>query len=141
MSALHSYTKEEQIELRSNPFTHDVSDHRLVFTLAFKKFALEESRRPGMTSRKIFKKAGYRTEIFTGSRMTRVVSDIIKEAASPGGLKAPRVSKGPDTRKKHHETEIRELKNRVQILEQELDFLKKIRYLDMTGDLPPEDMS
>ena len=36
-------------------------------------------------------------------------------------------------------TQIKELEKRIKILEQQLNFIKKTRYLAMTGQLPPDD--
>ena len=40
-------------------------------------------------------------------------------------------------RKKHSETELRELENRVKLLEQQVSFLKKSRHLRDTGQMIP----
>ena len=41
--------------------------------------------------------------------------------------------------KEHQATQIKELEKRIKILEQQLNFIKKTRYLAMTGELPPDD--
>ena len=135
------YTDEAKAELMANPFTHHVTDHRVVFTLAFKEFVIREARKPGMTSRKIFKEAGYRDGLFPDRVIYDTVMKIKKEAASPDGLKPPKGQAKPASRKKRPEADVRALEHRVRVLEQELRFLKKIRFLELTGELPPEDTS
>ena len=60
MSSRHHYTEAEKAELLSNPYTFRVTDTSIRFTLAFKKFVLENIDKPGMTSVKVFEAAGYR---------------------------------------------------------------------------------
>ncbi len=135
------YTEEIKNELRANPFTHHVTDHQVFFTLAFKEFVLNEFKKPGMTSWKVFEKAGYRPGIFPKKAMANRVSRIIAESRSPGGLKAPKpVQEKPDAGKRRSQ-EMQALEHRVRVLEQQLEFLKKTRYLDLTGEMPPDDMS
>ena len=118
---LHYFTDEEKAELLSNPFTAYVTDTRVRFTLAFKKFLLKELDKPGMTLRQAFRNAGYR-----------------EEAASPQGLQEPAPCKESHSDKKHHQTQIREMELRIRKLEQQVEFLKKSRHLRDHGTLPPD---
>lgn len=129
MANSRRFTEEEKIELLSNPYTARVSDSRVYFTLAFKKFVLESLGKPGMTHRKIFIEAGYRDGIFSRYTIKAYVNRFRAEAASPEGLKEPRPAKSTKHRKKHTETEFKELTERVRLLEQQIEFLKKTQHI------------
>ncbi|MBQ9611857.1 MAG: hypothetical protein IJV14_04635 [Lachnospiraceae bacterium] len=128
MSRRHHFTDDQKAELLSNPFTFRITDCTVVFTLAFKQFVISKTDIPGMTARKIFQLAGYSDGLFTPKVRRYIVSSIREEAASPEGLKEPAAHKDP-VKKKHSETEFKELQERVAILEQQVEFLKKTRLL------------
>lgn len=135
------FTAEQQALLMSNPYTAKVSAHRIVFTLEFKEFAMHEVKNPENTYKKIFTKAGYDVELLGHERMKSIMRSIKLEAASDSGLQEPksgtrqqmldRMNKD-ESIKKHTKTEIRELKERVNYLEQQIEFLKKISFLNKT---------
>ncbi len=57
---------EEQINLLSqNPYTHFVNENRIVFTVEFKEFFVDQMKNNGMTTRKILRAAGYDSSFFT----------------------------------------------------------------------------
>ena len=60
MNQVHHFTDEEKAELLSNPFTFQVTDCKITFTLAFKQLVLDQINKPGMSAAKILQKAGYR---------------------------------------------------------------------------------
>ena len=138
MRHTHHFTDEERAELLSNPYTFRVTECNVVFTLAFKRFVLSEIDKPGMSSTKVFQKAGYRLELFSGHRRRHLVQRIRKEAASEEGLQEPKPVRKNTPVKKHASTQIKELEERIQILEQQIDFLKKSRHLRETGMMPPD---
>ena len=135
---LHYYTDEEKAELLSNPFTAQVSDCRVTFTLPFKKFLLKELDKPGMTLRQAFRNAGYRDEFFSPRVRESAARHFREEAASPQGLQEPRLRKESKVNKKHQQTQIQEMEQRIRKLEQQIEFLKKSRHLRETGTLPPD---
>lgn len=131
------FTQEQQELLMSNPYTAKVSPHRILFTLAFKEFAMKEVSIPGNTYKKIFEKAGYDVELLGRERMKSSMRAIKIEASSPCGLQEPKEGtreqtlerlQKQDLTKKHTKTAIRELQDRVNHLEQQIEFLKKISY-------------
>ena len=134
----HHFTDEERAELLSNPYTARVSDCRVTFTLAFKRFALSEINKPGMTISKVFQKAGYRPELLTDRLKRSVISRIRAEAASESGLQEPKPVRRTTSARKRTSTQVKELEERVLILEQQIDFLKKSRHLRETGLMPPD---
>ena len=141
MSNRHYYTEEELIEIQNNPYTLYATSCKVVFNMAFKKYVVAESKKPGMTSRKIFIKAGYRDGLFTAQVMYKQVFKILEEARSNEGLKDPCIPKYKTVPKKQTAARIAALETQVLKLQQQVDFLKKIRHLEETGTLPPTDSS
>lgn len=129
MASIHHYTDEERAELLSNPYTARITECTATFTLAFKQLVMDHIDLPGMTSRKVFRMAGYSDSLFTPEARRHIVRAIRKEAASEKGLQEPPPRKSCNHRKKHSETEFRELQERVTILEQQISFLKKSQLL------------
>lgn len=128
----------EEIEIvRQNPYVVSASSAKITYSLAFKKFALEQSKN-GISSPKIFLMAGFDTEILGKARIYAAMKSFKREAASPEGLHEPRgksreerldAHAKEDLAKKQTKTAIRELQNRVNHLEQQIEFLKKIQSL------------
>ena len=142
MGNRHYYTEEEMTVIRCNPFTSRVSSRGVVFTLAFKEFVMENIDKPKMTCRKLFKLAGYPDGIFSLTAMNRMVQRIRREAMSPQGLQEPPALKGTAPRKKQTHTEVKELKERITILEQQVNFLKKSQWLkQQNASNPPNSLS
>ena len=129
MATTHHFTNEERAELLSNPYTARITECKVVFTLAFKQFVMEHIDQPGMSSTKVFRLAGYSDSLFTPNVRRYVVATIRKEAASEKGLQEPVDPKPLTKKKKHSETEFKELQKRVTILEQQISFLKKSQLL------------
>ena len=127
--ASHRFTDEERAELLSNPYTARVTPYRVFFTLAFKQFVMDHIDLPDMTAAKVFRLAGYSDGLLSLRVRRYTVSMIRKEAASENGLQEPALPKTHRHREKHTETEFRELQERVVILEQQIDFLKKSQLL------------
>ena len=121
MSNRHYFTDEEKAELMSNPYTFRVTDTNVVFTLAFKQFVLDEIDKPGMSSAKVFRKAGYRIELFSEFMRQHCVRIIRSEAASKEGLKEPKAVRKRHSVKKQTSTRIKELEERILILEQQIE--------------------
>ena len=130
-----TYTEEQIRILEQNPYTHNVTPYKISFTLEFKEFFMSQVNITGMTSKKIFKAAGYDPKIFSEAMITNVRRAILSEASSPDGLKPPRgLSQAEKTAAyakkdldaQRTSTSIKELQNRVVHLEQQIEFLKKI---------------
>ncbi len=134
------YTPQEKIELEANPYTFRVTDTRIYYTLAFKKYALANIKKPDMTVKKVFENAGYRTDLLTDNAMRKAIARFKREAESEEGLQEPAPPKKSSKSKDSKDSQIKDLEQRIVILEQQLDFLKKTRHLDLTGELPPDDI-
>lgn len=129
MSERHYFSDDQKAELLSNPYTARVSNCKVTFTLAFKQLVIDNIDKTGMTASKVFELAGYSKELFSPPVRRYVVNSIRQEAASPEGLKEPKPVKQYTPRRKHSETEFKELQERVSILEQQVNFLKKSQML------------
>lgn len=130
------FTQEEINILKENPYVVSVSPTKISFSLAFKRFALEQAKM-GLKSTQIFPKAGFDPEMLGKQRMFSTLKKIKKEAASPEGLHEPRGKSREerlakfakeDYSRKHTKVAIRELQKKVVHLEQEIEFLKKIQF-------------
>lgn len=142
MPQKHYFTEEEKAELLSNPYTSYLSACRVFYSRAFKQLVIDNINKKGMTSTKVFRLAGYRDDLFSHTYRKRIVKRIRMESESPEGLQEPVLPKKKPVKKKHIDTEFRELEKRVKILEQQLEFLKKSQHLRETGQLiPPRNSS
>lgn len=141
MSRKVPFTEEERIELLSNPFTARITSQSVIFTLAFKKYVLEQLERPGMNSKKIFEKAGYRDELVSKYARHKAIKRFLEEAASPDGLQEPKPIKQQRAKKSalKDDPELEALKKRVVVLEQQLRFLKKSQMLRTLDETPSSD--
>lgn len=126
MSKHPIYTQEQVAILASNPYTRDVSQYRISFTVEFKRFILEERDRSGKPWKEIFRLAGYDPEIISKARRDRIVIEARKQAASPQGLRAP--ASKPRKTASDNETlrkTVKDLRDEIEILNQKVEFLKK----------------
>ncbi len=130
-----TYTDEQIRILEQNPYTHNVTPYKVSFTLAFKEFFMSQVDKPGMTTPKILKAAGYDPKMFSRTTIDHIRIKIKAEANSPKGLKAPRgLSQAEkieayakkDLDAQRTSTSVKELQSRVVHLEQQIEFLKKI---------------
>lgn len=132
------FTQEEIEQLRQNKYVLNVTENQISYSLEFKQFVMQEVEK-GLTSPKIFKKAGFDPEVLGKTRMYAAVKHIKRQAKAPGGLRASnrksqeeRIAElvKEDYAKKQTTVAIRELQNRIVHLEQQIEFLKKIQFLD-----------
>lgn len=91
-----------------------------------------------MGSCKIFEKARYDKDFFTGDVRTAVIRKILTEDNSKEGLLEPQLPKysKSSSKKKHKVTKIKEFEERVDKLEKMIEFLKKNRFVDKYGRKP-----
>ena len=134
MARKNPFTEEQLHILEQNKYTHSVTPKRIVFTLEFKQFFLDQIRNHGKTTLEAFREAGYDTSYFTKSNIDKIRQDILHEAASETGLKPPRglsqeqktaVFEMKDLAQQRTETSIKELQERIVHLEKQVEFLKK----------------
>lgn len=133
------FTQEEMNIISQNPYVVNVSPSKITYSLAFKKFALEQARL-GLKSTQIFPKAGFDPEILGHSRMIAALKSFKREESSPEGLREHKGKSREDRlaafakedfEKKHTKVALRELQKKVVHLEQQIEFLKKIQSPDL----------
>ena len=129
------FTQDEVEIIKQNPYVINACPTKITYSLAFKKFAVEQSLK-GIKSPEIFRSAGFDPEMLGKPRMYAALKKFKKEAASPEGLREPRGKSREeklaefaksDLSKKQTKTAIRELQEKVIHLEQQIEFLKKIQ--------------
>lgn len=133
----HLFTEEEQEMLAANQYTFRVSDKQLSFTAEFKAMFWEEYC-TGTTPAQILRKYGYPTEILGASRITGIQRQIKKESQKGDGFFSGRrpsaeVSGGEPPNAQSQQKRIDKLEQKVQYLEQQMEFLKKISSARTTG--------
>ncbi len=131
-----TFTNEEMELLMQNPYVLSVTPCRIVYSLEFKKFVIEQASK-GLRAPQIFQLAGFDPAMLGSGRMSVTVKKIKQQAKSPEGLKAPRIQSKEermaklaqqDYSKKQTKTAICELQQRIVHLEQQIEFLKKIQF-------------
>ena len=128
------YTDDQINEFRLNPYTYSVSHYQLVFTLEFKQFFYKQMQKPGMTTKKIMRAAGYDPSMFTKSKLDKVRRMVLQEARSETGFRPPRGASdaekaaafaAKDLSLQKTEVTLKEMQGRISMLEKELELLKK----------------
>ena len=124
--------KEYVNKLKEHPYVARATEWMVTFTPEFKRVAYEECYK-GKSMREIFKDAGFDVKILGDKRLQNFRSAIFEKAESESGFEDCRKN---NCRKEAQSTEaqmakrIRELEHRNAYLEQENDFLKKIRSVE-----------
>lgn len=130
------FTDDEMMTLLSNRYTAKVTPDTLTHTLEFKQLFMKEYE-AGTRIVDIYRNAGYDIEMLGRSRINHKSQKIRKEAASPDGLKPVRNVReeqiaafaSRDLEKEEEVKAIKELQREITLLEQEVEFLKKILFL------------
>lgn len=131
------FTQEEMEIIIQNPYVVSVTPLKITYSLAFRKFVMEQYNK-GVRSTEIFRKAGFDPEMLGKGRIYAALQTIRLESLSPQGLHEPggksreerlAARAKEDLAKKQTKTAIRELQDRVNHLEQQVEFLKKIQSL------------
>lgn len=124
----------EQVEiLKANPNVADVTPYRIRFTLDFKRMALKKQAQ-GMSSIEIFREAGFDIDLFGRRPIYDIVAKLKQEAASASGLKPDRpfrCNAEKDLKAEKDaasDKQIRKLQSEVNMLQQQVELLKKTLY-------------
>ena len=134
------FTDSEMQQMRENPFTLSISPYIIRFTYEFKLYALKKLEEPGMKIPKVFSEAGYDPKVLGQRRMENCIKRIRDEAASPEGIKIPKKTRKAvlsayeemDVDKQQLRKTVRLLTEKVQYLQQQMEFLKKIYQAENT---------
>ena len=128
---ISAFTEEDMELLRANPYTYEVSEHKITYTKEFKTVYWDDYTTKGMSPRKIFEKYGYSPNVVGTIRIDGFQQAIKREASlgqdfvdgnCPGKSKAYRKEEAKDPK----DALIAELRQTVEYQQQEIEFLKKI---------------
>lgn len=125
---MKKYTKRQIKELKLNPYTLQVDDKRIFFTIEFKKIFWTKYQ-AGMSPRAIFKELNYNLDYFGQKQIDSIVQRVKKEALS--GEFTEGYSKNNRMKIKEPSDDItpqnfKQMQNELLYLRQEVDFLKKV---------------
>ena len=125
------FTDEQVEELRNNPCVVSMTNKYINYSVEFKELFLVDYRN-GMVPRLIFQKYGFDPKVLGDSRMYEFVKRMKKQSERIEGFKDTRKDNSgrPRTKELTPEEEITRLKLKNKILEQENDFLKRVRFIN-----------
>lgn len=125
------FTEEEINELSKNPYIKHVGTRGITYTEEFKVHFIEEKNN-GKTTTEIFKNVGFDTKIIGRKRMDsfskRIMTKGIDNVKDKRKENSGRLRKHPNEELTPEET-IELLKHKNALLEQENEFLKKMKFL------------
>ena len=125
---MKKYTKKQIKELKQNPYTFQVDEQRIFFTIEFKKVFWTKYQ-AGMSPRSIFRELNYNLENFGQKQIDSIVQRIKKEALNgeftEGYNRINRV-KIKETTSEITPQNLKQMQNELLYLRQEVDFLKKV---------------
>lgn len=125
---MKKYTQKQIKELKSNPYTLQIDDKRIFFTIEFKKIFWTKYQ-AGMSPRAILKELNYNLDYFGQKQIDSIVQRIKKEALT--GEFTEGYSRNNRVKIKEPPNDItpqniRQMQNELLYLRQEVDFLKKV---------------
>ena len=127
-----NYFSDEQVkELEKNPYVKKVSAKSITYSEEFKELFWIDLQK-GMMPGNIFRKYGF-DPLMLGSRRTKNFTyRVRKEAARVERFKDTRSTNSgrPSTKNLTVEEQLERLKQKYKILQQENDFLKRVRFIN-----------
>ena len=128
----NSFTDDQMLMLRQNPFTHRVTKYQLTFTKAFKEIFYSEYQ-AGELPRKILADHGYDPVVLGERRVWGIYGHLREQYEKYGGFREnnarptaePSPSPAPDMPVSEKD-ELKQLRHEIDYLKQEVEFLKKI---------------
>lgn len=125
------FTKEEIGSLLQNKFVERCSEKSITFSTAFKIEAIRQYREQGLTSREIFRQAGFDSHVISNDQAIECLRRWRRSYKEKGleGLKDTRGRLGgrPKKQKRTEAETIKWLEAEVAYLKSENDFLAKLR--------------
>ena len=127
-----NYFSDEQVkELEKNPYVKKVSAKSITYSEEFKELfwiGLQQ----GMTPGNIFRKYGFDPRMLGSIRTNSFTYRVKKEAAREERFKDTRSTNSgrPPTKNLTVEEQLERLKQKYKILQQENDFLKRVRFIN-----------
>lgn len=125
------FTKEQQSELRENPYIQKVSEKSITYTKEFKE-KFEEEYRAGKLPSQILADMGIDHRILGKRRKDSLVARMKIYERRPEGCEDTRINKAgrPSTKKLTDVQKIKRLEQKIAYLNQENEFLKKNIQMD-----------
>ena len=127
-----NYFSDEQVkELEKNPYVKKVSAKSITYSEEFKELFWIGLQK-GMTPGNIFRKYGFDPRMLGSIRTNGFTYRVKKEAAREEGFKDTRSTNSgrPSTKDLTVEEQLERLKQKYRILQQENDFLKRVRFIN-----------
>ncbi len=126
--------REDVAKLRESMYVKTATSRCVIFTTEFKQLAYDQLHQ-GKTIRQIFEENGFEVEVLGAKRLENFQGSIEKQAEREEGFvdqrknnqRKPAKDSEEDLKKK-----LRQMEHRLRYLEQENDFLKKIREIEET---------
>lgn len=133
------FTSSQQKQLKKNPYVRQVSDKAITYTDAFKEHFIQ-SYGQGKLPHEIFQEAGFDVEIL-GTKRIQTASHRWRTAYEKKGITGlvdarTYPSGRPSTRQLSPEEQIARLEARLEWLEVENEFLKKLEWLERQAKKP-----
>lgn len=130
------FTTEEITSLRQNPFTLSVTSLTISFTKAFKQHFMDEYNN-GKVPREIITNCGYSPEVLGDRRIWGISYHVRQEYNDTNGTFQKQIDRHSNTDKYKKQLsekdELKLLRQRIDYLEQEMEFFKKISSIKTTG--------
>ena len=125
---MKKYTKKQIKELKENPYTLQIDEQRIFFTIEFKKI-FRRKYQAGMSPRSIFKELNYNLDYFGQKQIDSIVQRVKKEALkgefTEGYTRINRM-KIKELDSEITPQNLKQMQNELLYLRQEVDFLKKV---------------
>lgn len=125
---MKKYTKNQISELSKNPYTFQIDNKRILFTIEFKKLFWIKYQ-AGMSPRAILKELNYNLDCFGQKQIDSITQRIKKEALAgefTEGYSGNRRAKINEPDIELTPQNIKQMQNELMYLRQEVDFLKKV---------------
>lgn len=125
------FTNEQLKELEKNPYVKKASIKSITYTEEFKELYWIDYQN-GMRPSKTFKKYGFDPDVLNSQRRDNFTDRLKKQVARKEGFKDTRSSNScrPSTKELSLEDQLKILKHKNKILQQENDFLKRMRFIN-----------
>ena len=127
-----NYLTDEQLKLlEENPYVIKVSKKSITYSEEFKELYWIDYQN-GMQPIEIFKKYGFDPYALGERRRNNFTSRLKKQAAREDGFKDTRSQNSgrPSTKDLSLEEQLERLKHKNKVLQQENDFLKRVRFIN-----------
>ena len=127
-----NYFKDEQLRLlEENPYVVKASKKSITYSEEFKELYWIDYQN-GMQPIEIFKKYGFDPYALGSRRRDNFTNRLKKQAAREDGFKDTRSKNSgrPSTKELSLEVQLERLKHKNEVLQQENDFLKRVRFIN-----------